>query len=38
LFDDVAASGFEFAEYTAGAREKGFADFGEADGAAEPIE
>lgn len=38
LFDDVASGGFEFAEDAAGAREKGFADVGEADGAAETIE
>jgi hypothetical protein len=38
LFDHVAASGLEFAQNAAGAREKDFADFGEANGAAEPVE
>lgn len=38
LFDDVAASGFEFVQDATGAREKGFSDFGEADGAAKAVE
>lgn len=38
LFDNVAASGFEFAQDSAGAWEKCFAEFGEAHGAAEAIE
>jgi hypothetical protein len=36
-FDDVAAGRLEFAEDRASAGEEGFADFGEADGAAETI-
>jgi len=38
LLGEVAASCFEFAQDGAGAREKGPADFGEADGAAETVE
>jgi hypothetical protein len=38
LFVDVAPGGFEFAKDGASAREKGFAEIGEADGASETIE
>jgi len=38
LLDDVAAGGFEFTENGASAWKKGFADLGEADGAAEAVE
>ena len=38
LFDDIAARGFEFTQNSTGAGQKCFADFGEADGAAETVE
>ena len=38
LLDDVAARGFEFTQNSTGAGQKCFADFGEADGAAEAVE
>ena len=38
LLDDVAAGGFEFAEYGAGTGKKRLADIGEADGASETVE
>src|SRR5258705_507638 len=37
-FDDVASSGFQFSEHGMRARQKCFANFGQADGAAETIE
>jgi len=37
-FDDIAASGFEFAKNCACTRKKRFADFGKADGTPETIE
>jgi len=37
-FDDVTFGGLEFAKYGAGSRQKRFAEFGNPDGAAEPVE
>jgi len=36
-FGDIAAGGFQFAQHSAGARQKGFTGIGEANGAAEAV-